>query len=91
MQLDIQKETHDSIEDARTALRLYAMYKQLVAAGEFQDKVRRRAAPPAGRGFVLSGMIGASIVWSVLAMPYTKTLLRTDAFFDHLLLLTCSC
>ncbi|KAG0613820.1 hypothetical protein M758_6G131500 [Ceratodon purpureus] len=36
---NIQNETHDSIEDACTALRLYEKYKQLVAAGEFHDKV----------------------------------------------------
>nr|XP_024386798.1 PAN2-PAN3 deadenylation complex catalytic subunit Pan2-like isoform X3 [Physcomitrium patens] len=36
---NIQNETHDSIEDACTALRLYEKYKQLVAAGEFHDKL----------------------------------------------------
>ncbi|GBG65163.1 hypothetical protein CBR_g49959 [Chara braunii] len=39
LNLDIQKETHDSIEDARTALKLYEKYKQLVATGEFHNKL----------------------------------------------------
>lgn len=35
----IQADTHDSIEDARTALRLYHVYRDLTVAGTFQDKL----------------------------------------------------
>ncbi|KAL0035268.1 hypothetical protein WJX79_009470 [Trebouxia sp. C0005] len=34
---DIQQNTHDSIEDARTAVKLYQKYKQLVSEGRFQE------------------------------------------------------
>jgi DNA polymerase III epsilon subunit-like protein len=37
--LDIQQETHDSIEDARTAVRLYEKYLELVSEGNFQAKL----------------------------------------------------
>jgi len=37
--LDIQQETHDSIEDARTAVRLYDKYLELVRQGNFQAKL----------------------------------------------------
>eukprot|EP00850_Spirogloea_muscicola_P011319 SM000070S21285 [mRNA] locus=s70:22412:31223:- [translate_table: standard] len=39
LNIQIQSESHDSIEDACTALRLYEKYKQLVASGEFQEKL----------------------------------------------------
>jgi len=35
--IDIQQGSHDSIEDARTALRLYAKYNQLQQEGTFRD------------------------------------------------------
>lgn len=35
--LDIQTDSHDSIEDARTALKLYEVYKRLVAEGTFEE------------------------------------------------------
>ncbi|KAK3256488.1 hypothetical protein CYMTET_34386, partial [Cymbomonas tetramitiformis] len=37
LKLDIQQHTHDSIEDAVTALRLYHKYLELVKAGTFQE------------------------------------------------------
>ena len=37
--IDIQQGTHDSIEDARTAVRLYEKYLELVAEGNFQAKL----------------------------------------------------
>jgi len=37
--LDIQATTHDSIEDARTAVRLYEKYIELVKEGNFQAKL----------------------------------------------------
>ena len=39
LNLDIQQETHDSIEDARTAIRLYEKYLELVTQGNFQAKL----------------------------------------------------
>ena len=39
LSIDIQQETHDSIEDARTAVRLYEKYLELVEAGTFQSKL----------------------------------------------------
>ena len=36
---DIQQETHDSIEDARTAVRLYHKYLEMQAAGNFQGQL----------------------------------------------------
>ena len=39
LSIDIQQETHDSIEDARTAVRLYEKYLELVEAGNFQSKL----------------------------------------------------
>eukprot|EP00271_Cylindrocystis_brebissonii_P019198 TRINITY_DN5748_c0_g1_i3.p1 TRINITY_DN5748_c0_g1~~TRINITY_DN5748_c0_g1_i3.p1 ORF type:complete len:606 (-),score=116.86 TRINITY_DN5748_c0_g1_i3:861-2678(-) len=39
LQIDIQQGSHDSIEDARTALLLYTHYRELVASGEFQEKL----------------------------------------------------
>ena len=35
--IDIQQGSHDSIEDARTALRLYAKYQELQRDGTFRD------------------------------------------------------
>eukprot|EP00898_Chlorokybus_atmophyticus_P002747 jgi/Chlat1/3473/Chrsp23S03668 len=37
LRTDIQKDTHDSIEDARTALKLYEKYRELTAAGKFNE------------------------------------------------------
>jgi hypothetical protein len=36
---DIQQTTHDSIEDARTAVRLYRKYQEMQAEGNFQGKL----------------------------------------------------
>lgn len=36
---DIQQETHDSIEDARTAVRLYRKYLEMRAAGNFEGQL----------------------------------------------------
>ncbi|KAF7294679.1 PAN2-PAN3 deadenylation complex catalytic subunit PAN2 [Mycena indigotica] len=36
---NIQTDTHDSIEDARSALNLYKAYQELEAAGEFDNKL----------------------------------------------------
>lgn len=36
--IDIQGQSHDSIEDARTACLLYAKYQELVAAGTFKAR-----------------------------------------------------
>jgi len=36
---DIQAETHDSIEDARTAVKLYEKYLDLQARGEFEEEL----------------------------------------------------
>jgi len=37
--INIQANVHDSVEDARTALRLYLKYRQLVEEGTFQEKL----------------------------------------------------
>ena len=39
LSLSLQGTTHDAIEDARTALRLYEKYRQLVDAGTFSEKL----------------------------------------------------
>eukprot|EP00658_Telonema_sp_P-2_P013736 TRINITY_DN15208_c0_g1_i5.p1 TRINITY_DN15208_c0_g1~~TRINITY_DN15208_c0_g1_i5.p1 ORF type:complete len:456 (+),score=108.79 TRINITY_DN15208_c0_g1_i5:340-1707(+) len=43
----VQEGEHDSIEDARTALRLYRKYQELTASGEFEDAINSVAS---GRG-----------------------------------------
>lgn len=40
LKLDIQSNTHDSIEDARTALQLYEMYNKLVQEGVFETRLK---------------------------------------------------
>lgn len=39
--LTIQSETHDSTEDANTALQLYKKYEELTAIGEFRNVLRQ--------------------------------------------------
>lgn len=58
---DIQQETHDSIEDARTALRLYRKYQEFVDAGLFETMLQdvyqkgfsMNFKPPAKQGSTL--------------------------------------
>lgn len=38
---DIQTDTHDSIEDARTAQALYVVYKKLEAEGTFDETLQK--------------------------------------------------
>ena len=62
--LDIQGVTHDAIEDARTALKLYEKYRALVAAGVFQEKLNEMYGWGKKYGFenVLLGKDGKPIV-----------------------------
>lgn len=39
--LTIQSETHDSTEDANTAIQLYRKYEELTAKGEFRKVLRQ--------------------------------------------------
>jgi len=41
LNLDIQTETHNSIEDARTALALYRMYEKLEESGQFEQVLQQ--------------------------------------------------
>ncbi len=41
LSIDIQADSHDSIEDARTALRLFRVYQQLVKEGTLSETLRQ--------------------------------------------------
>ena len=44
------QDTHDSIEDARTALQLYAKYRELSAKGTLQENINNLHAAPVDSG-----------------------------------------
>lgn len=57
---DIQQETHDSIEDARTALRLWRKYEQFRAEGVIEKRIEEIYRDGRKWGFKPPGAIGGS-------------------------------
>lgn len=58
--LKIQAETHDSVEDARTALQLYKKYKELEANGTLQASLEEMYA------------LGKSLQWKIPGQQSTQ-------------------
>ncbi|PWV08579.1 putative ubiquitin hydrolase [Trypanosoma cruzi] len=87
----VQEDEHDSVEDARTSLRLYRKYQQLVSEGTFDavlDKLLATGAEtswyvPEGRdAFGASPALFASIPGSLLFPESPSTLVPAEAAKD---------
>jgi PAB-dependent poly(A)-specific ribonuclease subunit 2 len=51
LSMNIQQDTHDSIEDARTAMLLYQKYRELVRNGTLQQTLHELQRTGLSKGF----------------------------------------